>query len=343
MDDLRRLTDAEVLSRMDELASHERDAVADALACLAEVDRRKCYASLGYSDLFEYAVAHLKYSRGAAYRRVHAARAAERYLELYQDLREGTIPLSIVALLDDHLSGGKTDQETIAGCRGKTSRQAEEWLASRQSPAPPVPDRVRVRPPMPNAQEDLLSAMSGAQGQGPSALAPRPQPTYEHTFTASARLHRALERLKEVLASKYPLGSLGEVLTEAVEDYLSRHDPSLNLAEELPEAAKDAVSTTRHIPRAVRDAVWSRDGGRCTFVSAGGRRCECRRALQIDHIIPFSEGGKTTLSNLRLLCPEHNQLERRRKLGEDRRAHGEARRASLKLLKEESAQLPLPS
>jgi len=73
---------------------------------------------------------------------------------------------------------------------------------------------------------------------------------------------------------------------------------------------------SRHIPRSVRDKVYARDKGRCTFVSSGGRRCGSTWDLQIDHIIPFARGGDNSPGNLRLLCGKHNRLEAKRAFGE---------------------------
>ena len=72
---------------------------------------------------------------------------------------------------------------------------------------------------------------------------------------------------------------------------------------------------SRRIPRRVRDEVYARDGGRCTFVSPGGRRCGSTHDLQIDHIVPFARGGDDSPSNLRLLCGRHNRLEAERAYG----------------------------
>ena len=73
---------------------------------------------------------------------------------------------------------------------------------------------------------------------------------------------------------------------------------------------------SRYIPRSVRDKVYTRDKGRCTFVSHGGRRCGSTWDLQIDHIVPFARGGDNSPDNLRLLCGEHNRLEAKRAFGE---------------------------
>ncbi|MFO7914859.1 MAG: HNH endonuclease signature motif containing protein, partial [Candidatus Krumholzibacteriales bacterium] len=68
------------------------------------------------------------------------------------------------------------------------------------------------------------------------------------------------------------------------------------------------LNRTRYIPRKVKDLVYRRDGGRCSFVSKNGRRCNSTWNLQYDHIVPFGKGGDNSPENLRLLCGRHNQL-----------------------------------
>ena len=75
------------------------------------------------------------------------------------------------------------------------------------------------------------------------------------------------------------------------------------------------VPNERYVPDRIKNAVWERDGGRCTFVDATGHRCESRTRLEFDHVIPFARGGLSTASNLRLRCRTHNQFEARRVLG----------------------------
>ncbi|MFH1756198.1 MAG: HNH endonuclease signature motif containing protein [Candidatus Latescibacterota bacterium] len=65
---------------------------------------------------------------------------------------------------------------------------------------------------------------------------------------------------------------------------------------------------SRHIPTAIRDKVYARDGGRYTFVGADGVKCNSTWDVQIDHIKPYARGGDHTVCNLRLLCAKHNKL-----------------------------------
>ena len=60
----------------------------------------------------------------------------------------------------------------------------------------------------------------------------------------------------------------------------------------------------RVIPTEVKLAVWTRDGGHCV-------QCGSTDNLHFDHIIPFSRGGSSLLTeNIQILCARHN-LEKR--------------------------------
>lgn len=309
----RDLPDGAVLRRMDELALDERKAIAESIACLAEVERRKLYAELGYSDIFDYCVQHLRYSIGSAYRRIYSARAADAHPEILSDLQAGTLTLCVVALIAPEFKS-LNPVELLAAARGKSKREVEIWLAARR-PAEPVPaDRVTVRPPAVETADSGSAGIRLALEERP--LSPKP-PTFEYTFIASAGLHQSIERLKNLLWNKFPFGELDDFLGQAVGEYLERHDPELKLRTEDAAVAPLTVRADRKVARRLRDLVWVRDGGRCTFVSEAGRRCECRRGLELDHIVPFSIGGRSDdPGNVRLLCREHNQHERRRLLGE---------------------------
>jgi hypothetical protein len=66
------------------------------------------------------------------------------------------------------------------------------------------------------------------------------------------------------------------------------------------ERAAGAPSRREPIPRAVRQAVFERDGGRCV-------ECGAAFDLQYDHVIPLALGGASTVANLQVLCAECNR------------------------------------
>lgn len=57
----------------------------------------------------------------------------------------------------------------------------------------------------------------------------------------------------------------------------------------------------------LRYDVMKRDGFRCKLC---GREAEDGAKLEVDHIMPISKGGKTTMSNLQTLCKECNRGKR---------------------------------
>ena len=81
-----------------------------------------------------------------------------------------------------------------------------------------------------------------------------------------------------------------------------------------PRASGKANPAARHIPAAVKRAVWARDEGRCAFVGSAGR-CTATRYLEFHHVVPFAEGGPTAASNLQLRCRTHNAYEAEMRFG----------------------------
>src|SRR5215207_2334774 len=72
--------------------------------------------------------------------------------------------------------------------------------------------------------------------------------------------------------------------------------------------AKPGRTTSRHIPAAVRRAVWERDNGRCGFVGTQGP-CDETGRLEFHHVVPYAAGGAATIENIQLRCAAHNQYE----------------------------------
>ena len=52
--------------------------------------------------------------------------------------------------------------------------------------------------------------------------------------------------------------------------------------------------------------MYERDGGRCSFMDAQGRRCPARDGLEYHHRHPFGRGGDHSVEGVSLLCRAHN-------------------------------------
>lgn len=293
MDDLLRLSDEHLLMMIDRSARGERERMPDFLACLGELDRRKLAEKLGYSSTFDYCVRRLGLSEDEACRRIQAARAAVSRPQLLPALAEGKLSLTAVSRIAPHVRRSDAP-EIIARAEGKSTRELDAILA----PLNPVP-----------VKRDVVRTVAVA---APGSDGTRTEARVEFAFQGSPALRTAIDRVRELLAHRFPFGGLDAILLEVIQDYLARNDPQRAL--ELGRTAP--VKGASSIAAAVRRAVWSRDGGRCVFAGPDGTRCESRRMLEFDHRQPRSLGGKDTVGNLRLLCRPHNDAERRRILGE---------------------------
>ena len=131
-----------------------------------------------------------------------------------------------------------------------------------------------------------------------------------------------LDRCKELLSGKYPQGiDFNTLLKELSTEWLEKNDPverekRRKSRKNKSKPAPCSNKTSRYISPATRDAVYKRDGGRCAYVGANGKRCNSTWDLEIHHDgIPFGKGGSHSTRNLKLLCAAHNRLEAERVYG----------------------------
>src|SRR5687767_14633636 len=73
------LTDAALVAEVKRFAGGEREAMAQLIAHLAELDARGLYAKAGFASMFTYCCRVLHLSEDAAYNRIETARAAHKF------------------------------------------------------------------------------------------------------------------------------------------------------------------------------------------------------------------------------------------------------------------------
>jgi hypothetical protein len=131
---------------------------------------------------------------------------------------------------------------------------------------------------------------------------------YKLQVTLSSQGHRRLRRAQDLLRHVLPTGDVAAIVERALALLVADLERKKTAATTRPRAARAARPHTRHIPAAVRRAVWARDGGQCAFVGTTGR-CTERGFLEYHHVVPFADGGAATVENLQLRCAAHNAYE----------------------------------
>ena len=336
---LRQLSDDELLLEVKTLAACERDATAQLVASIAELDARRLYLGEGYSSLFTYCTQCLHLSEHAAYGRIEAARAARRWPIILELLSDGTITLTTVCLLASHLTD-ENHRVVLKAASGKTKREVEQQVAALR-PLPHVPSSIRKVPPRqpsgmsddgPSRGSSLLQPSAVAQANLPSGAPPRPAALsgrapvvaplapdrYKVQFTVTRETHDKLRQVQDLLRHSVPDGDPAVIFDKALTLLLAGlRKKKLGLTDRSRSAAIQNTSS-RYIPASVRREVWARDGGQCAFVGTTGR-CAERGFLEFHHVVPFAAGGQTTKDNLQIRCRAHNAYEANQVLRRSRR------------------------
>ncbi|MEK7859074.1 MAG: HNH endonuclease signature motif containing protein [Elusimicrobiota bacterium] len=310
------LSDDALIASLSALCAQEREDVAGMLEHLREMDDRHLSTKLGYSSLFIYCILKLRYAEGTAYHRIRAVRAIRKRPEILELIRRGELHIEAVVLLNPHL--GRPDAaDLIQQAKGKTKSAVENLLAPLRV-AEVRPDSIRslgITPPPTPAETGFDHLFTQAESPKPppprhfvpAAPVPPSVQRFRIAFDADEALVQLVERAKALLRHKNPNGQLESLFREALDALLDRCDPDRKTSTQRRQGGRSRE--TRRIAQAVKDSVWRRDQGKCTFVSDDGRRCGSAQWLEYDHVVPWAKGGPSDdPSNVRLLCRAHNQF-----------------------------------
>jgi hypothetical protein len=308
--------------------AHERQATAQVIALLMELDARRLYLREGYSSLFVYSTQVLHLSEHATYGRIEPARAARRFPVILDLLADGSITLTTVTLLASELTP-ENHRAVLDSARHKSKRDILLLVAALH-PRPAVPSVVRKLPaPKPVASaaraesEALLSQCADAQAHAASSapptvvalpptrlavVAPLAPERYKIQFTVTRDTYEKLRRVQDLLRHAIPDGDPAAIFDRALTVLIDDVARTKLAATDRPRRSRPTAPGSRHIPAAVKRAVWARDGGQCAFVGTSGR-CTETGFLEFHHVVPYSAGGAATVENLQLRCTAHNKHE----------------------------------
>src|SRR5947207_880098 len=329
---LAHLADGTLLEHLATLVTQVRATTAALLAHLGEVDERQLYRAAAYESMFFYCVHELHMSEDTAVRRIGVARTAREFPAIFPALADGRLNLTAVLLLTPHLTPyltPETAEELLAAAAHKTKQQIRLLLAER-FPKADVPTLVRAiaptvasdeggvqpvdAPSLQLAPERVVPSepLGGASHMEPLAarasVAPLSPGRFALQVTVDQEAYEQLRYVQALLGHAVPSGDVAQVLKQALNS-LARELEQKRFARSARYRPSRGSGNVRHVPPQVRRQVWERDGGRCTFTSATGKRCEARTRLEFDHATAVARGGETSVDGLRLLCRAHNQFE----------------------------------
>ena len=283
------LSDDELAETVRHLAACERRASVALIRSLVEFDTRRLYLREGCSSLFTYCTHVLHLSEGAAYNRIETARAARRYPKVLDALERGDLTLTAIRLLAPYLTAENHD-EVLVAARHRSKREIEELIAKlnpRQAAATVV-RRLRT-----------------------AVVKPLSPELYMLQVTLTRETHKKLRRAQALARHTLPLGDVGAILDRALTLLIEHIERRKFARVASPRKGKGEVCAAgRHIPAAVKRAVWLRDEGCCAFVGRTGR-CSETAFLELHHVEPYAAGGAATVDNIQLRCRAHNQYEAR--------------------------------
>lgn len=326
------LTDVDLIVRVRALVRDERRATAQLIAGLAEFERRQLYLSQGFPSLFTYCTDVLHFSEHAAYTRMEVARTALRFPIVLERLDDGSVTLTTIRRLGPVLTDAN-HREVLAAATHKKKADVELLIATlrprpdaativRKLPTPRAPGLVL----QPAAATEVPSLSAGPSTATPTAQhavlntpvsqSPPPPPIvgalaserYRIQFTASRAMHDKLRLVQALIRHRIPSGDPAAIFERGLDLLLAELSRTKFCAAAHPRNQPTVTGGSRHIPAAVKRAVWERDDGRCAFEGTEGR-CPERGFLEFHHVVPFAKGGAATAGNIQLRCRAHNAYE----------------------------------
>ena len=337
---LSKLSDTELVARVRRLVSHEREATAQIVAHLAELDTRDVHLREGYSSLFVYCRDALGLSEWEAYNRIEVARAARRFPVILDLLADGSVHLTAVRLLAPHLTP-ENHRDVLESARGKRKVEVQEIVA-RLAPRPDVPASVRRIPETevlacPAAPPDPGLAVEAPtytnDGEATARVVPVPDRAapvgavtplsagrYKRQVTIGGATLDKLRRAKDMLGHAVPSGEDEAVIDRALDALLLELARKRYAATTTPRRSRGPRRGARQPSAAVKRAVWARDLGQCAYTGPEGHRCRERRFLEFHHVDPYALGGEPSVDGISLRCRRHNDYEGRLYFGKRRPA-----------------------
>jgi len=352
---LKNLSAKNLAGNLESLVRSERKITAEILEYVKEIDRRRLYIELGHTSLFAYLTKGLRYTPASAQRRIEAARLMKTVPEISEDIANGALNLSQVALvaqgIREKIAGDKKAQS--AGRAGSDHPGALKAGGDAQQTALQLFEQIKHKDIA--ATQIAVAKKLDLKMKRHEAKRFQKDESLRLEITLSPEQQKLFAQARELLSHVKHNPNWIELFELLAKDSIKMRDPLAKKGRSTaasstqvvrgvkPVAEADcrtratgAVAPQRHpliaggakfgttanwrapIPSAVKRVVLQRDKCCRWRDPRTGVQCSSRFQLQLDHIDPIREGGGNAPENLQLLCSVHNRHKYRREIWHQR-------------------------
>lgn len=301
----------------------EREITSLVIKYLDEIDQRKLYLERGFSSLFDFCIKKLGYSESAAQRRISSmrfirdlgSRESSTVKDIEGKIKSGKITLSHLTLAQKAIRFNESQSKTRTKQSEKlTLLQKIEGCTYRES-------------------EKRIAEFTGASIPTREVVTLGKEGNIRLSLNIDQETLELIQEFKELYAHQNPTGDTAKALKLALKISIEKKNP-LKKKSTLPQKSiklktsklktnsalvkpleitvgagikKPYPKNRVYIHRSSVRFIWKRSHGSCEWLDLKSKkRCGSKYMLEVDHIKPVSRGGTYEISNLQLLCRNHN-------------------------------------
>jgi hypothetical protein len=204
------LSDSVLIESLSALVTGEREMLLDILFHFSAMDKRKLYATLGYSSMFAYATQKLKYAGSSAGRYISAARCIREFPEVAGLIEAGSVNLGTLTEAVKILNVANKEA-VLSFIQNKTVEEVQAYVASFSPKAAPPKESIKpIVVKKAAVAGKLLLFGSGAKGHSQMGVKDNSQAEqeletrYELKFSIGSKAYLDLTEARRLLSGKYP-------------------------------------------------------------------------------------------------------------------------------------------
>jgi len=322
------LTEEELVSQLASLCLEGKRLVARVIEHLIAIEDRDVHVRAACDSMWSFCIKRMKMSEGETSRRLNAVKLVRQFPSLLERIARGEIHLSALKLAGPHLDESNADR-VFDAMKFKTKSEVREVLA-----------HLFPRPDAPALELEVDGALPTSDGRGfldpasgrliKSRIEPLSSTGHLLQLTLTKEGWETYQRAKQLMSHRVAGGDPATIVETALKVLVAKLEKERLGKTSRPQKARRPTKPGT-IAAATKREVFERDGFQCTYVDAQGRRCCCKKRLELDHIVPRARGGSDEASNLRVRCKPHNRLWAEEVFGKEHVARAiEARREESK-------------